>query len=53
MYEDSFSQNTINGRNGSNACSFIPVIFASLFLKEKIEVGPFEEHIQKKFIKIL
>eukprot|EP00795_Rhopilema_esculentum_P013874 gene13874-4825_t len=53
MYEDSFSQNTINGRNGSNACSFIAVIFAFLFLKEKIEVGPFEEQIQKKFNEIL
>ena len=36
MYEEGFSQGRIEGRDGSNACSFIAVIFAYLFLKERV-----------------
>eukprot|EP00112_Aurelia_sp_Birch-Aquarium-sp1_P023009 Seg670.4 transcript_id=Seg670.4/GoldUCD/mRNA.D3Y31 product="hypothetical protein" protein_id=Seg670.4/GoldUCD/D3Y31 len=36
MYEEEFSQSRIDGRDGSNACSFIAVIFVHLFLKERM-----------------
>ncbi len=35
MYEEEFSQGRIEGRDGSNACSFIAVIFAHLSVKER------------------
>ncbi len=60
MYDEKFSQGWIGGRNRSNACSFIPVVFSYLFLKEKVQLlddlpifhfQPFDEILYEALIK--
>eukprot|EP00794_Sanderia_malayensis_P021016 gene21016-23068_t len=39
LYNEGFSQGRISGRNGSNACSFICVLFAKVYMHNKTPLG--------------
>ncbi len=52
MFEERFSQGKYRGRNGSNACAFICIIFAKYFLKNRYVLGNsiFDENTHNSFI---